>query len=142
MSCWLAQPLTAVAGCRGSSSRYASQIHSDPRPNLQALFLNTRVPPFDRLDVRRAMNFAVDRAAATNAWGGPNVAEPTCQILPPNFPGYRPYCPYTAGSTKQRQVDGTRPDDGEGARRTLRDARHEGHRLGVERRRRASTRWP
>ena len=80
--------------------RYASQIHSDPRWNLQALFLNTRVPPFNRLDARKAINFAVDRAAATNAWGGPSVAEPTCQILPPNFPGYRPYCPYTAGSTK------------------------------------------
>jgi YVTN family beta-propeller protein len=80
--------------------RYASQIHSDPRPNIQALFLNTRVPPFNRLDVRRAVNFAVDRAAATNAWGGPNFAEPTCQILPPNFPSYRPYCPYTAGSPK------------------------------------------
>jgi YVTN family beta-propeller protein len=80
--------------------RYASQLHSDPRWNLQALLLNTRVPPFDRLDVRRAINLAVDRAAATTAWGGPNVAEPTCQLLPPNFPSYRPYCPYTAGSTK------------------------------------------
>ena len=24
---------------------------------------------------------------------------PTCQILPPNFPSYTPYCPYTAGSS-------------------------------------------
>ena len=80
--------------------QHASQIHSDPRWNLQALFLNTRVPPFNRLDARKAINFAVDRAAATNAWGGPSVAEPTCQLLPPNFPSYRPYCPYTAGSTK------------------------------------------
>ena len=80
--------------------QHASQIHSDPRWNLQALFLNTRVPPFNRLDARKAINLAVDRAAATNAWGGPNVAEPTCQLLPPNFPSYRPYCPYTAGSTK------------------------------------------
>jgi YVTN family beta-propeller protein len=80
--------------------QYASQIHSDPRWNLQALFLNTRVPPFNRLDARRAINLAVDRAAATSAWGGRNVAEPTCQLLPPNFPGHRPYCPYTAGSTK------------------------------------------
>ena len=63
------------------------------------LFLNTRVPPFDRLDARRAINLAVDRAAATSAWGGRNVAEPTCQLLPPNVPSYRPYCPYTAGST-------------------------------------------
>ena len=23
---------------------------------------------------------------------------PTCQILPPNFPGYEAYCPYTSGS--------------------------------------------
>jgi YVTN family beta-propeller protein len=80
--------------------QHTSQIHSDPRWNLQALFLNTRVPPFDRIDARKAINLAVDRAAATSAWGGPKVAEPTCQLLPPNFPSYRPYCPYTAGSTK------------------------------------------
>jgi YVTN family beta-propeller protein len=96
---WLAEPLTPLQVSR-LELRYLSQLHSNPRPNIQALFLNTRVPPFDRLDARKAINFAVDRAAATNAWGGPSVAEPTCQILPPNFPGYRPYCPYTAGSTK------------------------------------------
>src|SRR5436190_750173 len=28
-------------------------------------------------------------------YGGPKLAVPTCQILPPNFPGYKPYCPYT-----------------------------------------------
>ena len=127
---WLSEPLTPSQLSR-LELRHASQIHSDPRWNLQALFLNTRVPPFNRLDARKAINLAVDRAAATNAWGGPNVAEPTCQILPPNFPGYRPYCPYTAGSTKSGNVDGTRPGEGEGARGTLRDARHEGHRLGV-----------
>jgi YVTN family beta-propeller protein len=95
----LTEPWTASQLSR-LELQYASQLHSDPRWNLQALFLNTRVPPFNRLDARRAINLAVDRAAATSAWGGPNVAEPTCQFLPPNFPGYRPYCPYTAGSTK------------------------------------------
>ena len=95
---WLAQPWTPSELSR-VQVRYATQIHSDPRWNLQGLFLNPRVPPFDRLDARRAVNLAVDRAAARNAWGGPNVADPTCQLLPPNFPGYRPYCPYTAGST-------------------------------------------
>jgi YVTN family beta-propeller protein len=96
---WLSQPWTPSQLSR-LQIRYASQLHSDPSWNVQALFLNTRVPPFDRLDARKAINFAVDRAAATKAWGGPSVAEPTCQILPPNFPGYSPYCPYTAGSTK------------------------------------------
>lgn len=28
-------------------------------------------------------------------WGGPEVVRVTCQILPPTFPGYEPYCPYT-----------------------------------------------
>jgi peptide/nickel transport system substrate-binding protein len=96
---WLGEPLTPSQLSR-LELRYASRMHSNLRPNIQAFFLNTRVPPFNRLDARRAVNFAVDRAAATNAWGGPSVAVKNCQILPPNFPGYRPYCPYTAGSTK------------------------------------------
>jgi peptide/nickel transport system substrate-binding protein len=97
---WLAEPLTPKQVSR-LEVRYPSQIHTDPSPNLQALFLNTRVPPFNRLDARKAINLAVDRAAATNAWGGPSVAQPTCQILTPDFPDYRSYCPYTAGATKR-----------------------------------------
>ena len=127
---WLSEPFTPKQVSR-LEVRYASQFHSAPSPNLQALFLNTRVPPFNRLDARKAINLAVDRAAAANAWGGPSVAQPTCQILPPNFPDYSPYCPYTADSTNARRVDGARPGEGEGARGTLGDARHAGHPLGV-----------
>ena len=83
------------------NTRYASQVHTNPTPSAMALFLNTRVAPFNHLDVRRALNYAADRTAAVNALGGPDVAQATCQILPPHFPGYRPYCPYTAGSTTQ-----------------------------------------
>ena len=96
---WLSQPWTPSQLSR-VDVRYASQLHSDPSWNFQALFLNPRVPPFNKLDVRRAVNLAVDRAAATNAWGGPRFAQITCQMLPPNYPGYSPYCPYTAGPTK------------------------------------------
>jgi peptide/nickel transport system substrate-binding protein len=59
------------------------------------MFLNTRVPPFDDVRVRRALNYAVDRTIVVRALGGPDLAQPTCQFLPPGFPGYRPYCPYT-----------------------------------------------
>jgi peptide/nickel transport system substrate-binding protein len=93
-----AKPLTRKQASK-LEIQYASQLHSKPSPNIQALFLNTRVPPFDSLDARRAFNFAVDRAAAVNAQGGPTLAQTTCQVLPPNISGYRPYCPYTAGST-------------------------------------------
>ena len=30
---------------------------------------------------------------------GPEAGSPTCQILPPGIPGYRPYCPFTVGPT-------------------------------------------
>jgi YVTN family beta-propeller protein len=79
-------------------TRYASQVHTNPQPATIALFLNTRLPPFNRPDVRRALNYAADRAAAVEAVGGPDVAQTTCQILPPYYPGYRPYCPYTAST--------------------------------------------
>src|SRR5205823_6473287 len=36
-----------------------------------------------------------DHNALVKIYGGPKLAQPTCQILPPNFPGYEPYCPYT-----------------------------------------------
>jgi peptide/nickel transport system substrate-binding protein len=77
----------------GLLTRYADRLHSDAKPGTFWNFLNTRVPPFDDVRVRRALNYAIDRRALVGATGG--VATPTCQILPPSFPGYRPYCPYT-----------------------------------------------
>ena len=52
--------------------------------------MNTALAPFDNLDARQALNFAIDRGAMA----GPD-GRPTCQFLPPGFPGYQPYCPYT-----------------------------------------------
>jgi peptide/nickel transport system substrate-binding protein len=58
-------------------------------------FLNTRVAPFDDVRVRRAVNIAFDREAFARLLG--REFAPTCQILPPNFPGYRPTCPFAPG---------------------------------------------
>jgi YVTN family beta-propeller protein len=77
-------------------TRYAGQVRSNAQAATLFFFLNTRVPPFDDVRVRRALNYAVDREAAAALDGGPRTAQPTCQIVPPNFPGYRPYCPYTS----------------------------------------------
>lgn len=75
--------------------RYPARVHTDFAVSTDFQWLNTRVPPFDDVRVRRAVNYAVDRRRVASITGGARVAVPTCQILPPNFPGYRPYCPYT-----------------------------------------------
>jgi len=54
------------------------------------------VPPFNDLRVRQAVSLAADRNQAVSVLGGTGAARPTCQIIPPGLPGYRPYCPYTA----------------------------------------------
>jgi peptide/nickel transport system substrate-binding protein len=76
-------------------TRYADRVYSNPLPSTIYMSLNIRTPPFDNVDARRALNYAVDRRAVAELEGGPQIAQPTCQILPPSFPGYRPYCPYT-----------------------------------------------
>ena len=80
-------------------TQHASQVRDNTQAGTTFLFLNTRVPPFDDVRVRRAVSYAVDRGAIVRALGGPDRAQATCQILPPNFRGYRPYCPFTLERT-------------------------------------------
>jgi peptide/nickel transport system substrate-binding protein len=77
------------------ATRFASQLHSGPMGATVGLVLNTRVWPFNVLAARQALNYAIDRARLIQLIGGRLMAQPTCQILPPAIPGYRPYCPYT-----------------------------------------------
>ncbi len=81
-----------------NSPKYAKQVHVNPLTADWYFALNTRTPPFNNLKARQAINYAADRSAYVKIAGGPSLAVPTCQILPPNFPGYKPYCPYTAGT--------------------------------------------
>ena len=81
-----------------NSPQYASQVHVNSLTADWYWALNTKVPPFNNLKARQAINYAANRSAYVKIAGGPSLAVPTCQILPPNFPGYKPYCPYTSGT--------------------------------------------
>ena len=71
------------------------QLRVNPVLGIEFLTINNRLPPFDRPAVRQALSYAIDRGEVVRLYGGPSVAEPTCQVLPPGIPGYRRYCPYT-----------------------------------------------
>jgi peptide/nickel transport system substrate-binding protein len=77
------------------STKYPKQVHINPLVATWYFAFNTRIPPFNNLKARQAVNYATDRKALIKIYGGPQLAIPTCQVLPPNFPGYKPYCPYT-----------------------------------------------
>ncbi len=80
-----------------NGAQYAGQVHVNALTADWYFAFNTKQPPFNNLKARQAVNFAADRNAYVKIGGGPSLAVPTCQILPPNFPGYKPYGPYTAG---------------------------------------------
>ena len=94
------QPVTVATGRLSelNSPKYASQVHVNTLTADWYFALNTRRPPFNNLQARQAINYASNRAALVKIAGGSSLAVPTCQILPPNYPSYTPYCPYTAGS--------------------------------------------
>jgi peptide/nickel transport system substrate-binding protein len=99
---------------RRLETRYAAQLRIEPGGNVFYLFLNTKRAPFTEVLARRAVEYAVDRGKLSAAAGGPELAAPTCQILPPGLPGYRPFCPYT----QETEAGGvwTAPDTARAAR--------------------------
>jgi ABC-type transport system substrate-binding protein len=76
-------------------TRFASQLRLHAQPNTSFLSFNVRRAPFDNVLARRAVNLALDRAAVARRLSGPGLSTPTCQVLPPHFPGHKAYCPWT-----------------------------------------------
>ena len=87
------QPPTDRLGEIGT--KYKDQVHLNTLTAWWYAPMNTRLAPFDNLKARQAVNYAIDRKALVNLFGGPVLASPVCQVLPPGFPGHVDYCPYT-----------------------------------------------
>jgi ABC-type transport system substrate-binding protein/DNA-binding SARP family transcriptional activator/sugar lactone lactonase YvrE len=81
---------------RALRARSPGRLYSAPAPTSDYMFLNVSRRPFDKTEVRQAVNFATDRAHLVALTGGSEVGTPACQVLPLAFPAYEPYCPYTA----------------------------------------------
>jgi len=76
-------------------TKYPSQTHVETLTAFWYAPMNTNLAPFNNVKARQAVNYAIDRNALVKIFGGTKLATPSCQVLPPGFPGYVPYCPYT-----------------------------------------------
>jgi YVTN family beta-propeller protein len=87
-----------------------AQVHTSSQAVTGFVTFGTEARPFDQVEVRQALNFALDRDRVVQFLGGGSAALPTCQHLPPNFPGYEPYCPYTLNPGPEGEGSWTAPD--------------------------------
>jgi ABC-type transport system substrate-binding protein len=105
------------AGNTASSSAQLSQQYGVNKsrffvgPTSCVLFMtmNTQKPPFDKLALRQAANWAIDRPAQVRLLGA-YAGKRTDQVLVPGVPGYKPFHAYSikgADVAKAKQVGGS-----------------------------------
>ena len=84
-------------------ARYPDQVHPFVRNNTTYFFMNERKYPFNKLAVRQAVNYAIDRNALVKIYGG--QGSPTENILPPGFgAAYKPHHLYPHDVAKAKQL--------------------------------------
>ncbi len=76
------------ATLRKALDRFPTQVASVPAGGTRWIALNTQIPPFDNLNVRKAVIAAVDREALRATRGGEQVGPVAQHYLPPGVPGF------------------------------------------------------
>jgi|HubBroStandDraft_6_1064221.scaffolds.fasta_scaffold14414_4 peptide/nickel transport system substrate-binding protein len=72
----------------------AAQVHTSARPSITYIFLNNQVPPLNNVDVRKAINFAINRTQILQQWGGPLAGTPVDNIIPIGQSDYKQFSLY------------------------------------------------
>ncbi len=75
-------------------AKYKDRYKDQTPINTYYFFMDQKIKPFDKKEVREAVNFAIDSKALARLFGG--RLEPGCNFLPPGMPGHEPVdpCPW------------------------------------------------
>ena len=91
------------------TTNYADQVQRQVLQNVDYVFMDTQQPnsgPFSKLEVRQAVNYAIDKDAILQITHG--AGQPANCILPPNMPGYDSTCnPYPHSVDKAKELMAT-----------------------------------
>ena len=91
-------------------AQHADQIKVYTPANTYYFFMNTRTPPFDKLQVRQAVNYAINREALVRIYAG--LAQPTQNVLPPTYPQYKKLNLYPYNLAKAKKLIAASGDKG------------------------------
>jgi peptide/nickel transport system substrate-binding protein len=83
-------------------TKYKDQLRLYTPANTYYYAMNTRTPPFNKLEARQAINYAIDRSAMVRLFGGLGVT--TQNFLPPTYPQYKKINYYTHDLAKAKQL--------------------------------------
>jgi peptide/nickel transport system substrate-binding protein len=83
---WMGNPPPADRYATVRSRYDGSQFKVEPTISTYFFWMNTRQAPFDDVEVRQAVNYAIDTRALERIYAG--QLSGTQQILPPGMPGY------------------------------------------------------
>src|SRR5215211_7130637 len=97
-------------------AKYSDRYEEITTASTYYMFMNTRTPPFDKKEVREAINYGLDKPALARLFAG-EVA-PGCSFLPPGQPGYDE----ALDTTDCPWGDPSKPPDIEKARQMIKDA--------------------
>jgi peptide/nickel transport system substrate-binding protein len=73
---------------RQGVQRYPSQVALPPGGSIRYMALNTRIPPFNDPNIRKAVIAGIDRDALRLTRGGPALGDVPTHFIPPTIPGF------------------------------------------------------
>ncbi|WP_436318648.1 ABC transporter substrate-binding protein [Streptomyces nodosus] len=94
----------------GVQASTQAQLLSDPKKKadtdntfggrLVYMAINTKVAPFDKVECRKAVQYAIDKASVQTAEGGPVRGEIASTVVPPDITGYEKADAYATPDSK------------------------------------------
>jgi len=99
---WMENPPPPDQYAAVKSKYEGTQFREEQTESTYFFWINVNEPPFDDVQVRRAVNYAVDPRALERIYAGQLIG--TQQILPPGMPGYERYELYPYDLEKAKEM--------------------------------------
>jgi peptide/nickel transport system substrate-binding protein len=100
-------------------------LHANQGDRTWYIFMNMTTPPFDDINVRKAANLIMDKAALLQAWGGTTSGEIATHIMPPTLLNNKLGADYNPYATPDNRGDEAK------AKEAMKQSKYDSNKDGV-----------